>query len=183
MVMGEVHSTARESATFLCMCSLPLYRLGDFAFPRLILASSSSRVKALFAMSFTISVSLLILILLEVLGVFSPRSRSLLWGVYLGLDLVLLVVVLPYAQISILLRRTLAIPKHIARPLALGPMVLWLWLFYKIGQPFPMLSEESFWCECSSSSTRTHAHSPDSTSRSWPTASGGCRVCACLGQG
>ncbi|KAL1515811.1 hypothetical protein AB1Y20_002427 [Prymnesium parvum] len=133
---------AVEAAAFICLCSLPLYRAGAFAYTMLM---PSTAARQLFAMSFTLSVSLLLLILLEVLGVLTSASRSLLWRVCLGLDLVLLVAVLPYVQISILLVRALSFPEGLARHAAIGPMLLWLWLFYKLGKPFPLLAEESFW--------------------------------------
>ena len=136
--MGSVLSTTTESLSFLCLCSFPLYRAGGFAFTHLIQRSPQAR--PLFATSFALSVSLLILILLEVLGVLHARSRSFLWRGLLGFDLVLLVAVLPLVQIDIVLRWAFSLSGAASRRLALPPLLAWLWLFYKIGEPFPLLA-------------------------------------------
>ncbi|KAL3918333.1 MAG: hypothetical protein SGPRY_006051 [Prymnesium sp.] len=133
-----------EASAFLLLCSLPLHGAGGLASSRLLLAPTAS---PFFNLSFSLSLSLLILILLEVLGVLHASSRSLLWRLFLALDLVLLVVILPYVQITTILRHKLPLPASAARPVAAGPLLLWLWLFYKMGQPFPLLAEESL-CLC-----------------------------------
>lgn len=124
-----------ELAGFLLFCSFPLYSVGTHFFTALILRTPSTKARPLFGISFTLSVSLLLLILLEVLGVLAAGTRTLLWRVHLGLDLVLLVAVLPLAQISILLQRW-----SLSQRLVFIPMLVWLWVFHQIGASFPLLA-------------------------------------------
>ena len=99
-----------EMLEFIGCCVLPLYVLGLRVNPIGLTPVRSARVKPavatrlprrLFAASFALSLSLLVLILLDVVDGLNGASRRALWRVALLAHLALLVVVLPLAQIRL----------------------------------------------------------------------------------
>lgn len=130
-----------DIAAFAGCGSLPLYTIGGLVYARYLLRGAPSRHAAprrLFAASFSLSLSLLVLVFLEILGWLSVRGRWALWRACLLTQLALLVIVLPHALLSLLIRRLLRLRAVAAAQLATPPFLLWLWLFYKLGDPFPL---------------------------------------------
>ena len=84
-----------------------LYCCGRFVVAPYVLRGCSSVPRRLFAASFSLSLALLTLVLVEVLGMLTPSARLLLWRLHLALHLFLLVILLPLVQWSLLLRRKL----------------------------------------------------------------------------
>lgn len=131
-----------DIAAFACLGSLPLYSIGGVVYATCLLRGEPSRHAAprrLFAASFSLSLSLLALVVIEVLGWLSVRGRWMLWRACLLAELALLVVILPHSLLSLLTRRLFRLRRPwIAAKLAAFPFLLWLWLFYKLGEPFPL---------------------------------------------
>ena len=117
-----------------------LYCCGRFVVAPYVLRGCSSVPRRLFAASFSLSLALLTLVLVEVLGMLTPSARLFLWRLHLALHLFLLVILLPLVQCALLLRRKLHLSQELALGLALAPLVVWLQLFYKLGDFFPMVT-------------------------------------------
>ena len=120
-----------------------LYCCGRFVVAPYVLRGCSSVPRRLFAASFSLSLALLTLVLVEVLGMLTPSARLFLWRLHLALHLFLLVILLPLVQWALLLRRKLHLSQELALGLALAPLVAWLQLFYKLGDFFPMVASEA----------------------------------------
>ena len=84
-----------------------LYCCGRFVVAPYVLRGCSSVPRRLFAASFSLSLALLTLVLVEVLGMLTPSARLFLWRLHLALHLFLLVILLPLVQCALLLRRKL----------------------------------------------------------------------------
>jgi len=135
---------SREMAGFTCCCVLPLYFLGRLLYPMRSVRHRRPHIsgmrlpRILFAASFALSLSLLVLVLLDVVDGLSGASRSALWRLALTAHLALLVVVLPAAQIMLLLRRATGASATAVAPLCVPPLLAWLYAFYRIGESFPV---------------------------------------------
>ena len=57
--------------------------------------------------------------------------------------MLLLIIVLPLMQFDLLLRRKLGLSHALALRLSLLPLALWLRVFYKVGEAFPIVSSEA----------------------------------------
>uniref|UniRef100_A0A6U8RR72 Uncharacterized protein n=1 Tax=Emiliania huxleyi TaxID=2903 RepID=A0A6U8RR72_EMIHU len=101
---GAASSTLRELVGFAAFCLLPLYVAGSLLYPMRVRALALPR--RLFACSFSLSLCLLLLVLLDVGELLSATTRAALWRASLLAHLSLLVLWLPLAQIALLLRRT-----------------------------------------------------------------------------
>ena len=138
-------STLAEVGAFVCCGTAPLYYLGAFGFslyvrpPSREPARSRSRAtRALFSLSFALSLSLLALVLLEVLDSLSPHSRWWLWRSHLLAHLALLVVGLPHAQLTLLTAHALGLSHDRASRVAVLPLLIWIYVFYSLGTIFPI---------------------------------------------
>ena len=79
----------------------------------------------------------------EVWGALPPPARWLLWRLHLFVDIGLVVLLLPFVLLSLTLRATLGVSSMSARALALVPLAAWLWAFYKVGEPFPIMQDSA----------------------------------------
>lgn len=153
-----------ETLGFCAFVALPLYFAGRILYPmrraatRLSAAggaqpsaaggaqpgarSSSVLPRRLFAASFSLSLCLLVLVLLDVSGALSPPARRTLWRACMLSLLGLLVLGLPFATLFLLLRRATGVSAAAAAPLALLLTLAWLYTFYRVGDPFPVDSAE-----------------------------------------
>ena len=120
-----------------------LYCCGRFVVAPYVLRGCSSVPRRLFAASFSLSLALLTLVLVEVLGMLTASARLFLWRLHLALHLFLLVILLPLVQFALLLRRKLRLSQGLAYGLALAPLAAWLQLFYRLGDIFPMVASEA----------------------------------------
>ena len=125
--------------SFLLSVTLPLYFIGHFFFAAFVLHTPMILPRRLFGLTFAASSSLLLLVLLEIWGKLEADSRLLIWRLHLVGDLVLVVLLLPYLLISLALQHATNCSVSISRWLALVLLAAWLWLFYKIGEPFPIM--------------------------------------------
>lgn len=127
-----------SETTFLLTISMPLYLLGRVLFSLLMPVPGSKLPRRLFGITFAASSALLLLVLLEVYGGIPARSRWMLWRLHLGVNLVLVVLVLPYLCLKLIIRRML----HGWAALVLWPPIVlalaaWVYLFQKVGEAFP----------------------------------------------
>lgn len=129
----------------VCVASLAACLMGGwFFFDRFLYREyevKNAAVRWLFAITWTLSCSMFELIIFEILGFMTRDMRKLNWKVdVVGLLLILLFVVPFYVFYLVLigfgLRRTVVLP------LALVCLGLFLHLFWTIGDPFPILTQE-----------------------------------------
>ncbi|CAI2348821.1 unnamed protein product [Caenorhabditis sp. 36 PRJEB53466] len=97
-------------------------------------------VQFIFSLTFAFSCSLFELIIFEIADVMAPLSRSRCWTFCLSLILVLLVVVIPIYSASLMVRCMVRSPFRL--PLSVGLWLIFIYFFWKIGDPFPMLSPQ-----------------------------------------
>ena len=95
----------------------------------------NNKIKFIFALAFTLSCTMFQLIIFEIAGVLEPNSRRLAWRLSFHLMLFLIVGVIP-GYVSLLLS-TLKFP-NAGYPLSLCFYGLFLFAFWKIGDPFPI---------------------------------------------
>ncbi|CAF0934648.1 unnamed protein product [Didymodactylos carnosus] len=94
-----------------------------------------------FSITFALSLSMFELIIFEILGLLHPSSRFLHWRIGLYSMLFLLVFLIPF-YIAYMLLNTVKIIRDF-RMVLLFTLIAWffyLYLFWKLGDPFPILS-------------------------------------------
>lgn len=98
-------------------------------------------VQTLFSVTFALSCTLFELIIFEILGILNSNSRFFHWKLDLYSILVLLIVILPW-YIGYLCFNNLRMvqKKHIAFGLSIASWLIFMYFFWKIGDPFPILS-------------------------------------------
>lgn len=95
-------------------------------------------VQFLFCSTFTLSCSMFQLIIFEIVGFLDSNSRWLNWKIDLYLMLVGLLCVVPFYQFYLLLSPYLS-GRNKRLALALAMSVVFVWGFYKLGDPFPIV--------------------------------------------
>ena len=98
-------------------------------------------VQTLFSVTFALSCTLFELIIFEILGILNTNSRFFHWKLDLYSILVLLIVILPW-YIGYLCFNNLRMvqKKHIAFGMSIASWLIFMYFFWKIGDPFPILS-------------------------------------------
>lgn len=97
----------------------------------------------LFSITLSLSCTLFQLIIFEILDILDPGSRWTQWKFTLWSMLIILVFVIPFYQIYTMVRHQLPMMPHFHT--AVFCLIIWLlylFLFWKIGNPFPILSKE-----------------------------------------
>ena len=123
---------------FLACVTAPLYLLGHMLFSLVMHTSSSMSTRRLFALTFAVSGALLLLVLLEVYGSVPAGARRLLWQLHLSIDLVLVVIVIPFVLLTLGLRHLLhQFSAWTLWPSVVLTLLVWLYLFLKVGDAFP----------------------------------------------
>lgn len=97
-------------------------------------------VQFIFSLTFAFSCSLFELIIFEIADVMAPVSRSRCWTFCLSLILITLVVVIPIYTSFLIVSGLFLTRSHIQLPLSIALWLVFIWFFWKIGDPFPMLS-------------------------------------------
>ncbi|CAI4229318.1 unnamed protein product [Auanema sp. JU1783] len=97
-------------------------------------------VQLAFSITFSLSCTMFELIIFEIMDVMNSRSRFLSWKLCLSLILIDLIVALPiYVSYSLL--RSIPFIRHKAiMPLTLLFWFIFIYFFWKLGDPFPILS-------------------------------------------
>ncbi|KAH9368964.1 hypothetical protein HPB48_016000 [Haemaphysalis longicornis] len=80
------------------------------------------------------------LIIFEILGFLDSSSRYLHWKIGLYAILFMLIVLLPFYIGYLIISNTRFVQTRLVKPLALGAWLVFVYLFWKIGDPFPILS-------------------------------------------
>lgn len=97
-------------------------------------------VQILFSITFALSCTMFELIIFEILGILHPNSRFLHWKIGLYFILVVLIVVLPiYLSFSVLTSISFVRRKWLL-PLTCTLWLIFIYFFWKTGDPFPILS-------------------------------------------
>jgi hypothetical protein len=129
-----------SETSFVAFISAPLYLVGHMLFSLVMHVPGNLLPRRLFALTFAASGALLLLVLLEINGGLPARARFMLWRLHLGVDLALIVLVLPYVLLTLVMRRVLNRYRLSARavlPPVLLAMLAWLYLFLKVDETLP----------------------------------------------
>lgn len=97
-------------------------------------------VQLLFSITFSLSCTMFELIIFEILGFLDSSSRYLHWKLGLYAILFMLIVLLPFYIGYLIISNTRFVQTRLVKPLALGAWLVFVYLFWKIGDPFPILS-------------------------------------------
>ncbi|KAI8779590.1 hypothetical protein BgiMline_031097 [Biomphalaria glabrata] len=99
-------------------------------------------VLLVFSITFSLSCIMFELIIFEILGIMETSSRFLHWKLGLYAILFVLIAVLPYYIAYYLIQNVRIVPqkRHFRVIIAAGVWCLTLYLFWRVGDPFPILS-------------------------------------------
>uniref|UniRef100_A0AAF5RXV6 Golgi pH regulator n=1 Tax=Wuchereria bancrofti TaxID=6293 RepID=A0AAF5RXV6_WUCBA len=97
-------------------------------------------VQILFSITFALSCTMFELIIFEIIGFLEPSSRFLHWKLGLYSILFVLIVVLPIYFSFSLFRSITFIRRKWILPLTVVSWIIFIYFFWKIGDPFPILS-------------------------------------------
>lgn len=97
-------------------------------------------VQLLFSITFSLSCTMFELIIFEILGFLDASSRYLHWKLGLYAILFMLIVLLPFYIGYLIISNTRFVQTRLVKPLALGAWLVFVYLFWKIGDPFPIMS-------------------------------------------
>lgn len=97
-------------------------------------------VQTLFSVTFSLSCTLFELIIFEILGILNSNSRFFHWKLDLYSILVLLIVVLPWYIGYLSFNVRLVQKKPMALALSFAAWLIFMYFFWKIGDPFPILN-------------------------------------------
>uniref|UniRef100_T1JAQ6 Abscisic acid G-protein coupled receptor-like domain-containing protein n=1 Tax=Strigamia maritima TaxID=126957 RepID=T1JAQ6_STRMM len=98
-----------------------------------------SLVQLIFSITFALSCTMFELIIFEILGILDTNSRYFHWKLGLYSMLFMLIVLLPFYMAYFLLSN-LRFVQHQAIPLTAVAWLIFMYFFWKIGDPFPILS-------------------------------------------
>ncbi|XP_038065975.1 Golgi pH regulator-like [Patiria miniata] len=100
-------------------------------------------VQLVFSATFALSCTLFELIIFEILGVLNTNSRLFHWKFDLYAILFILIVILPfYVAWFIFTNIRIVQNRHLTFPLTLGAWLVFVYFFWKLGDPFPILSRK-----------------------------------------
>ena len=139
-----------SETSFVAFISAPLYLVGHMLFSLVMHVPGNLLPRRLFALTFAASGALLLLVLLEINGGLPARARVMLWRLHLCVDLVLIVLVLPYVLLTLVMRRVLNRYRLSARavlPPVLLAMLAWLYLFLKVDETLPTTRGARAWTQ------------------------------------
>jgi len=98
-------------------------------------------VTSLFSITFSLCCAMFELIIFEILDVLTPSSRRFHWQLFLYVTLVDLILVLPFFISFFIVNNVRIIQEYkLSLISTVGAIALFLWFFWKIGDPFPLLS-------------------------------------------
>ncbi|KAK7580328.1 hypothetical protein V9T40_000957 [Parthenolecanium corni] len=100
-----------------------------------------SLVQLIFSTTLCSSLIMFELIIFEILGVIEMSSRYFYWNVYLYLMLCLVIVIIPfYIAYFIVNNVHIVVKKKMTKPLTVVIWLVYLYFFWKVGDPFPILN-------------------------------------------
>lgn len=97
-------------------------------------------VQLMFSVTFSLSCTMFELIIFEILGILDTSSRYIHWKLGLYAILFMLIVILPFYSGYFILSNIRFVQKGMIKPLTIGAWLGFMYLFWKLGDPFPILS-------------------------------------------
>lgn len=97
-------------------------------------------VQLIFSVTFSLSCTMFELIILEILAVLEPSSRYFHWQLNLYSMLLMVVVVIPFYIGYFILSNIGRVAEHLLWPLSVLLWLLFVYAFWRVGDPFPLLS-------------------------------------------
>lgn len=99
-------------------------------------------IQLIFSVTFCLSCTMFELIIFEIVGILVPSSRYIFWNVILYKMLFMVVVLIPFYLCYFTLSNMYPFFQKKVGILASMVWILYLFLFWKLGDPFPMLPQE-----------------------------------------
>ncbi|XP_014206094.1 Golgi pH regulator [Copidosoma floridanum] len=99
-----------------------------------------SLVQLIFSTTFSLSCTMFELIIFEILGVLESSSRYFHWNVGLYSLLFMVIVLIPFYIAYFIISNIRLIRLNLKRPLTIMIYFVYLYFFWKLGDPFPILS-------------------------------------------
>ncbi|XP_063995723.1 Golgi pH regulator isoform X1 [Diachasmimorpha longicaudata] len=97
-------------------------------------------VQLIFSSTFALSCTMFELIIFEIAGILDSSSRYFHWNVGLYMILFMVIVLIPFYIAYFIISNIGFVRKKLVRPLTFLIYLFYLYLFWKIGDPFPILS-------------------------------------------
>ncbi|XP_011336949.1 Golgi pH regulator isoform X1 [Ooceraea biroi] len=97
-------------------------------------------VQLIFSTTFSLSCTMFELIIFEIAGVLDSSSRYFHWNVGLYMLLFMVIVLIPFYIAYFIISNIRFVRLHLIRPLTIVVYLFYLYLFWKVGDPFPILS-------------------------------------------
>lgn len=97
-------------------------------------------VQLIFSITFALSCIMFELIIFEILGVLDAGFRFVCWNVVLYIMLVFVIVIIPFYIGYFVLSNLRFVRKDLVKILSLVVWICFLYLFWKVGDPFPVIS-------------------------------------------
>ncbi|KAF7992164.1 hypothetical protein HCN44_001489 [Aphidius gifuensis] len=97
-------------------------------------------VQLIFSATFALSCTMFELIIFEIVGILDSSSRYFHWNVGLYMLLFMVIVLIPFYIAYFIISNINLVKKKFIRPLTVLIYLFYLYLFWKIGDPFPILS-------------------------------------------
>ncbi|KAF2347439.1 Golgi pH regulator conserved domain [Trinorchestia longiramus] len=104
--------------------------------------ANNTLVQLFFPTVFMLSCTMFELIIFEIAGVLSASTRYVYWHIVLYSMLLLLVLVIPFYLCYFVLSNSPLVRKRWVKPLSVFTWAGYLFCFWKIGDPFPILSPQ-----------------------------------------
>lgn len=99
-----------------------------------------SFVQILFSATFSLSCTMFELIIFEIVGILDPYSRKFVWKLGIHVLLGMLIFVLPFLIIYSILSNCRFVAKSRLNMLSILGWLFFMYMFWRIGDPFPILS-------------------------------------------
>lgn len=97
-------------------------------------------VQLFFSLTFALSCTMFELIIFEIAAILDPSSRKLLWMLGIHGMLIMLILVIPLYITYSIVRNARFVSENWVKPLSVIGWLLFIYLFVKLGDPFPILS-------------------------------------------
>lgn len=97
-------------------------------------------VQLFFSITFALSCTMFELIIFEIAAILDPSSRKLIWMLGIHLMLFMLILVIPFYITYSLVRNSRFVYPNWVIPLSVIGWLVFIYLFWKLGDPFPILS-------------------------------------------
>ncbi|XP_066584345.1 Golgi pH regulator [Prorops nasuta] len=97
-------------------------------------------VQLIFSITFSLSCTMFELIIFEIIGVLDSSSRYFHWNVGLYMLLFMVIVLIPFYIAYFIISNIRFVRLNLIRPLTVLVYLCYLYLFWKVGDPFPIMS-------------------------------------------